>query len=79
MLSLIRGFAADIRFWRFEHPRAIPAEDLPALCEEFDMVSIDNPDDEIRELVENGTDRDIVLCIGSLYMTDRIRSLFQEG
>jgi hypothetical protein len=43
------------------------------------MVSIDNPDDEIRELVENGTDRDIVLCIGSLYMTDRIRSLFQES
>lgn len=79
MLSLIRGFAADIRFWRFDHPRAIPKEDLPALCEEFDMVSIDNPDDEIRDLVENGTDRDIVLCIGSLYMTDRIRSLFQES
>ena len=79
MLSLIRGFAADIRFLRFDHPRAIPKEDLPALCEEFDMVSIDNPDDEIRELVETGTDRDIVLCIGSLYMTDRIRSLFHES
>ncbi|MBO6065463.1 MAG: bifunctional folylpolyglutamate synthase/dihydrofolate synthase [Lachnospiraceae bacterium] len=79
MLSLIRGFAADIRFWRSDHPRTIPKEDLPALCEEFDMVSIENPDDEIRELVENGTDRDIVLCIGSLYMTDRIRSLFQES
>ena len=78
MLSLIRGFAADIRFWRFDHPRAIPEEELPALCEEFDMTVVDNPDEEIRELVENGTERDIILCIGSLYMTDWIRSLFKE-
>ena len=78
MLSLIRGFAADIRFWRFDHPRAIAEEDLPGLCDEFDMTLIDNPDDAIKELVENGTDNDIILCIGSLYMTDRIRSLFRE-
>ena len=76
MLGILKSFADDIAYFRFEHPRAIPEEELPALCEEFGMRRIDNPEEELAGL-EKDTES-VVLCIGSLYMSDRIRSIYVE-
>lgn len=76
MLGILKSFSDDIAYFRFEHPRAIPEEELPALCEEFGMRRIDNPEEELAGL-EKDTES-VVLCIGSLYMSDRIRSIYVE-
>ena len=78
MLAILKEFASDIRFYRFEHARAIPKEDIPGLCEQFGLTAIDNLTDAVTQLVNDGSERDVILCIGSLYMTDCIRSLFKE-
>lgn len=78
MISILKNFAEDIRFYRFENARAISNDDVHALCDEYGLILIDNLEDTILQLVESVNSDEVILCIGSLYMTDRIRSLFKE-
>ncbi len=76
MLSIMNEFADDITFFRFDHPRAIPEEELIGLCEEFQLKRTDDPEGWIGRYMRKGNEKDVILCIGSLYMTDRIRTFF---
>ena len=76
MLTIMSEFADDITFFRFDHPRAIPEEELQELCEEFQLNRTDDPEEWIGKYERKGSDKDVILCIGSLYMTDRIRTYF---
>lgn len=78
MLTILKSFAADIHFYRFDHPRAIPEAEIPALCEEFGMEAVTNPEETLKALSKKGKERDLVLIIGSLYLADRIRSIYKK-
>ncbi len=79
MLTIMDEFADDITFFRFDHPRSIPEETLAELCEEFDLKRTDSPEEWIAKYLKKGSDKDVILCIGSLYMTDRIRTFFGKN
>ena len=79
MLTIMDEFADDITFFRFDHPPAISEETLAELCEEFDLKRTDSPEEWIAKYLKKGSDKDVILCIGSLYMTDRIRTFFGKN
>ena len=76
MAGILKRFTDDAYFFRFPHKRAIPEEKMTDFLTEFCLKSTDNPEKTLQYLCNTVPKNDIILCIGSLYMTDRIRSFF---
>ena len=76
MTDILKKFSEDVYFFRFPHKRAIPEEKMTDFLAEFRLNSTDNPEETLRRLCNSVPKNDIILCVGSLYMTDRLRTFF---
>lgn len=76
MAGILKRFTNDVYFYRFPHKRAISEEKMTDFLAEFCFKSTDNPEETLRYLCNTVPKDDIILCVGSLYMTDRLRCFF---
>ncbi len=79
MLLQLKELSSDILLYRFAHPRGLSEEECHRLCEAHGLTLVENATDALTKLVSTCHNEDVILCIGSLYMADEIRSIFKKN
>ncbi len=77
MLKMLSELSSRLYFYRFENPRALTDEEYQPLEERYGLQTTYNIKDTLCYLLETINSDDVILCIGSLYMVDEIRSMFR--
>ena len=79
MLRTLSTFADTVLFYRFDNRRAIPEEEIEALCAELEMARItDLPEACAAYLSKAGRD-DVLLITGSLYLAAEAKRAVEYG
>ncbi len=77
MLTSLCAYGKKIYFVKNEHPRAIPSDQLPELCERFGMEYREDCEALLRELCDKVKEDEIICLTGSLFLAGHYRKAFR--